>query len=363
MGTPAEIDALAPDSLARALFDVVRAGIVVMDEEGTIASVNQALCRMLGYSPEELIGQSVETLMPEPHRSRHDEYLDRYAKTGEARVIGIGRDVEALRKDGSRVWVELLVSPLTAGGKRMFCGTLRDIGAERRADFDRAAGALRLELEQAHLTSIVNERSRELAASEQFLQGTLDALSAHVAVVDERWEIVAVNRAWRVFAEENGGSSGLGDSYAVVLADAVAAGVEGTSELTEALGRVLRGELTEHVYEYPCHSPSKQRWFLLRATRFEVRGRVHLVLAHEDISAKRLAEASAEANRRAAAERARGMVPVIEDLHRSIQRYTTLAREHGRPTSEEGDALLGIQRAAARASDTLRDWLADSSVR
>ncbi|HKI06048.1 MAG TPA: PAS domain S-box protein [Thermoanaerobaculia bacterium] len=102
-------------------------GIVVIDPLGIILSVNPSIQKMFGYAPEELLGRNVKMLMPPPWREEHDGYLANYRETREARIIGIGRQVEGRRRDGSTFPVDLAVSEVRHGGEVFFLGTLRDI--------------------------------------------------------------------------------------------------------------------------------------------------------------------------------------------------------------------------------------------
>lgn len=105
--------------------------IVTIDEQGTIESVNPAVERIFGYGSEQLIGRNVAILMPEEHAGRHDSYIERFKKTGESRIIGIGREVLGRRVDGSTFPVELSISEFYLGDKRMFTGIMRDITARK----------------------------------------------------------------------------------------------------------------------------------------------------------------------------------------------------------------------------------------
>ena len=118
----------------RAILDAAVDGIITIDEEGTIETVNAAAVRIFGYEPEETIGRNVRMLMPEPYHSEHDGYLRRYLETGERRIIGIGREVEGLRKDGTKFPIELAVSEVFAGGRRIFTGIVRDITDRKRIE-------------------------------------------------------------------------------------------------------------------------------------------------------------------------------------------------------------------------------------
>ena len=112
----------------RAVFNTVVDGIVIIDKQGTVVDLNPASEEMFAYSREEVIGKNVKLLMPEPHQSSHDDYLSNYLNTGERKIIGIGRQVDGLRKDGTLFPVNLAVSEFTlSNGKHYFTGILHDL--------------------------------------------------------------------------------------------------------------------------------------------------------------------------------------------------------------------------------------------
>jgi len=125
----ATLDRRVQERTARlaAVLDNLLDVVIVADDRGIIQLANPALARVLGYAPEEVLGQNVSLLMPEPHRSDHDGYIARYLATGEARIIGIGRQVEALSKSGERILVDLAVSEYRFGEKRYFVGVMHDV--------------------------------------------------------------------------------------------------------------------------------------------------------------------------------------------------------------------------------------------
>jgi PAS domain S-box-containing protein len=129
-------DAALQESQARAqaVLDATLEGIVTIDEHGTIESFNPAAERLFGWPASEVVSRNVRMLMPEPHRTQHDGYLAHYAETGERRVIGIGREVEGLHRDGSTFPLDLGISEVSLGKRRIFTATLRDLTERRRAE-------------------------------------------------------------------------------------------------------------------------------------------------------------------------------------------------------------------------------------
>ena len=120
--------------LFRALLATAVDGIVVIDPLGTISIFNAACEKLFGYRPEEVLGKNVKMLMPAPYHEEHDGYLARYRKTGERRIIGIGRDVVGRRKDGSTFPMYLSVGEGTLKGEAIFVGIIRDLTVVREAE-------------------------------------------------------------------------------------------------------------------------------------------------------------------------------------------------------------------------------------
>ena len=118
----------------RAVVDTAVDAIVVIDEHGIVQSVNPAIERMFGYQASEVVGNNVSMLMPEPDRTAHDSHIEAYRRTGRARIIGIGREVEARRKDGTTFPVDLAVAEWRMEGQRFFTGIMRDITQRKHAE-------------------------------------------------------------------------------------------------------------------------------------------------------------------------------------------------------------------------------------
>jgi PAS domain S-box-containing protein len=136
MTGPRQSQALVAEREARlrSILDTAPDAIITIDANGIILSFSHAAERMFGYTAGETIGRNVSMLMPAPHAAAHDGYLDHYKRTGEKRIIGIGREVEARRKDGSLIPAELAVGELLVGGSRVFTGFLRDLSQRVRME-------------------------------------------------------------------------------------------------------------------------------------------------------------------------------------------------------------------------------------
>jgi PAS domain S-box-containing protein len=118
----------------RAIVNTVLDAIITIDEKGIVETLNPAAARVFGYRPEEVVGQNVKMLMPDPFSHEHDRYISNYLKTGQAKIIGRGREVTGLRKDGSIFPMELQVGEMAVAGRRMFTGVVRDISERKQAD-------------------------------------------------------------------------------------------------------------------------------------------------------------------------------------------------------------------------------------
>jgi PAS domain S-box-containing protein len=118
----------------RSVIDHVLDGIITIDARGVITTFNRAAERTFGYTAEEVIGQNVKVLMPGPYRDEHDSYIANYLHTGQAKIIGIGREVVGRRKDGTMFPMELAISEFSLGDGRYFTGIVRDITDRKRAE-------------------------------------------------------------------------------------------------------------------------------------------------------------------------------------------------------------------------------------
>ena len=130
-GDPRE---LGNEAHLRSILDTVQDAMVVIDDKGAIISFSAAGERMFGYAEADLIGENVSTLMPSPDREQHDSYLEHYRRTGERKMIGIGRITTARRRDGSTFPIELTVGEANPEGRRIFTGFIRDLTERQQTE-------------------------------------------------------------------------------------------------------------------------------------------------------------------------------------------------------------------------------------
>jgi PAS domain S-box-containing protein len=123
--------------LIETVLDTVVDGLVTIDRNGVIQSFNKACVGLFGYAADEVIGQNVKILMPEPYHSEHDGYIAAYLETGVPKIIGIGREVMGRRKDGSTFPMELAVGTSPAAGNHAFVGIIRDLAERHEAERQR----------------------------------------------------------------------------------------------------------------------------------------------------------------------------------------------------------------------------------
>ncbi len=239
-------------------------GIAVIGPDGSYRSVNPAYARLYGYSQADMPGRPFTMVFPPDDRlralARHQAFIGGADELrGESRVV---------HRDGT-VFDVLVESVRLLSGDSQPCRLV-------------------------YVVDITARRQVELALrrAERFSSSVLDGLSAQVCVLDENGIIVNVNRAWREFAASNGVAAGeacTGSSYleACTAAPSLHGGSEPAFELQ--LREVLAGRLANFQFEYTCHSADQRRWFVARVARIEGIEPPRIVVAHDDITAVRLA--------------------------------------------------------------------------
>jgi PAS domain S-box-containing protein len=167
----------------------------------------------------------------------------------------------------------------------------------------------------------LKEKNEQLRSSEAFNRGVLSSLSSHIAVIDHAGEIVAVNEAWNRFSLQNGETAlqrtGKGSNYFSVCEKSLKEGDEIASDALEGLKGVIEGKTNGFYLEYPCHSPTKKRWFGMRAMKFES-DRNMIVVAHENITKIKKAEQERDASLLELEERVEARTKDLADKNKDI---------------------------------------------
>jgi two-component system sensor kinase FixL len=171
-------DILAREAHLQSILDTVPDAMIVIDARGIVQSFSTAAERLFGYKPDEIVGRNVALLMPSPHRENHDGYLDRYERTGERRIIGIGRLVVGERKDGSTFPLELAVGEMRSSDRRYFTGFIRDITERQKTE----ARLQELQSELVHISrltamgemasTLAHELNQPLSAITNYMKGS-----------------------------------------------------------------------------------------------------------------------------------------------------------------------------------------------
>ncbi|TDQ11310.1 PAS domain-containing sensor histidine kinase [Pedobacter metabolipauper] len=156
--------------LLKAIIETAIDGIITIDNRGIIESLNPAALKLFGYDQEEVIGRNINMLMPEPDQTNHDNYIGRYQHTGEKRIIGKGREVKGLKKDGSTFPFRLAVSEVQYENRIIYTGFIHDLSKEKEAEE-------RLREYAAKLEGQVEERTLSLKKTVQALSDAKEEVS------------------------------------------------------------------------------------------------------------------------------------------------------------------------------------------
>lgn len=176
------------EARGRAILNTAVDAIITIDHAGRIESCNRAASQIFGYGTNELVSMNVKELMPMGHSEKHDGYIRNYMRSGRARIIGVGRELLARRRDGSEFPIELTVNEIKLEGRRLFVGMLRDI-SERKAN-EEQRGKLTKELtHRVEELDRLNEENALLSGLGSYLQAcsskeeAYDVLLAHARVL------------------------------------------------------------------------------------------------------------------------------------------------------------------------------------
>ena len=165
-------------SRLKAIFESAIDGIITIDERGVVESMNPAAARLFGYEPAEVVGRSINLLMPEPDRSRHDSYVQNYHRTGVGKIIGIGREVTGLRKDGTEFPFHLSISEVQLPGRKIFTGFIHDITELKMSEEKLRRYAAELERSNRELQDFAYVSSHDLQEPLRKIQAFGDRLKS-----------------------------------------------------------------------------------------------------------------------------------------------------------------------------------------
>jgi len=183
-------EAATREAHLESILETVPEAMIVIDERGIMQSFSTAAVRLFGWRSDEAVGQNVSLLMPEPERSAHDAYMDRYLTTGERRIIGIGRIVVGQRKNGSTFPMELAVGEARVGADRFFTGFVTDLTEDRKQE--RRLQELQSELVHvSRLTAmgemastLAHELNQPLSAIASYMKGSVTLLEGEAPDLD-----------------------------------------------------------------------------------------------------------------------------------------------------------------------------------
>ena len=293
----------APDSAPRrsdqaelefkSLLDAAVDAIIVIDHRGRIEQFSLSAERIFGYTAAEVIGRNVELLMPEPYRAEHDAYMDSYQHTGEARIIGIGREVKAQRKDGSVFACELAVGRVQGVVPPRFIGFIRNITLRKLADerLRRSESELRLAQQLANLGNYVVHL--DLSEPDYFSPQLCRILDIDAAA--EALPLMAVLERWvhpadrekldEAFRELDAPGNSLDCEYRIVLGDGTMRHLHHIAQVTrDAQGVPLKHIGTIHDVSDRRATEDEARQLQERLTHFSrlsTMGEMAAGLAHE----------------------------------------------------------------------------------
>ena len=286
---------------------------------------NAAMPRLLGWRPEEFIDLPFDAVIA-------PNFLTLWTERFEQRV-GAGAEPPGhyevkMRRHGSDelVWVELRANRFVFRGRPAVLGLVRDISEQKLAE----------------------QRLLDVSA---MVQAVEDSVLDHMAVLDRHGTIVAINEAWRQFAEANGAlhgerSTGIGVNYLEVCRRAADAGSAGAAEVVDGIEAVLDGRHALFTLEYECHAPGLERWYQMAVTPLRTAAG-GAVVVHADVTQRRAAEAAV----RHSEAQYRSMVSVLDEGILVFDRQVCL-----RACNAQAERFFGLELPALQQPGALRAW-------
>ncbi|MBK8754123.1 MAG: PAS domain-containing protein [Candidatus Competibacteraceae bacterium] len=276
------------------LFDFAPVGYFVLASDGTILEVNPAGVALLGQDRCNLISQRFERFVAVATRPRFNTFLGQVLSSASRETCKIVLATQGL----PRRYLHLAGAAVaSATGQRCHVAVMHS--TERYLAEDKAPTA------------------------SQFLRSVVDSLPVHLAILDERGVILAVNARWKQFADENGlgdANYGLNQNY-LAICDAAQGFRSAEAKATAAgIRAVLAWTTDQFILEYPCHAPDRRRWFLLRVTPFLGPGSARAIVLHVDITERKQAEELLQASSQRLKALSRRLLLVQEEERRTLAR-------------------------------------------
>ncbi|NUM51860.1 MAG: PAS domain S-box protein [Flavobacteriales bacterium] len=246
----------------RNLFENIQVGILISSPIGVIEMANLAFCEMLGYTREELLGKiGYDFLLPREAEIILKEKIEK-RKKGEKETY----ETQMIKKNGEVIWVQISASPVffDSGNFYGIMSFVNDITEIKKA-------------------------TQQVIENEKFVRGIFDSMNSHIAVIDEKGTILITNKAWKNFALENGLTvqhCSEGTNYIAACHNAIKGGDFSAIKTLKGINKLLGKKIKNFQIEYPCHSPTKKRWFLLSANLFHGK-ESRIVLRHVDITERK----------------------------------------------------------------------------
>lgn len=309
---------------------------------------SSGLARIFGVS-----GLDAENSRAWWHLNIHPEDLPRVrTEIRQAQKAGDERlQMEYRMRHGAGHWLHVAdcarIVRDTKGRLERVVGSLTDISARKQAEAELRRINDSLEQLVARRTAEADARAIALQESERFARATIDALDFALCVLDDSGRILAVNRIWREFGRANGGDERLlceGADYLAVCSAAAGPACPVASQVADAVRAAIAGGRQSFSVEYECHAPDKRRWFVMHLSAFPSDGPLRLVIKHEEISDRKLAEEE----RLASARRIKRLAAHLETVRE--EQSASIARE---VHDELGGTLTMVKLGLAMIGDTM----------
>ena len=269
--------------------------VLATDASGRVTRLNPVAEKLTGWTQAEALGRPVDEVFSIINEeTRRPAVIPVAAVLATGEIQGLANHTVVIARNGVERPIADSAAPIRDKEGKVLGVVLvfRDVSEEKKTEQALRASEQKLQQFNDELAQLVEDRSVALQESERLARAALDALTAHVAILDERGVIMATNQGWQDFANQNGLSlkeAGKGTNYLGACARAAGQSAS-AAKMAGGIRDVIAGRKNEFTLEYDCHSPTEKRWFLCRVTRFAGDGAVRVVVAHENITQMRLLE-------------------------------------------------------------------------